>query len=731
MALINELKTVMISKKAGLDMEQLLRENPFLRPIFTRSKSPAQAKEKIRKHVMASLKKSPHSLAYYRGEKTGKYWFHTLSFKDYAAIRILDYIDHAGRRVDDMNLQGRPVESDPFTLLFFAVNQGTGGITPAFITDMRYLFRQLSGRLHPTPVSKAKIRKWMDRHPCGLDPEIMAVRKENKARILNIIIRKITRREVRSARYKFEKGTTAQEKLLIARKWWNDHKFHIRFAARTPEDLNEMLGFSLDESTLAILRQARAAGIPIFANPYYLSLMDTRPNPVSCGADFAIRQYVLYSQDLVDEFGQIQAWEKEDIVEPGKPNAAGWITPDTNLHRRYPDVAIVIPKTMGRACGGLCSSCQRMYGFQNGTLNFNHDRLRAKGNWKEHLGRLIAYFENDSRLRDILITGGDALMSADNVLEEILDSVYRMAKRKKLANEKRKPGEKFAPILRVRFGTRLPVYLPMRIQPPLVKILARFKTKAARIGIRQFIFQAHFESPMEITPETLKSVKMLNSAGWVVTNQHVFTSAASRRGHGAKLRQVMNDIGILPYYFFSVKGFRENRAAFTPNARIVQEMLEEKKTGTLQKRFHERIKRLPFDAAHITANIKHLRRDANLPFLSTDRNLMNLPGVGKSLTFRTIGITHDGRRILEFDHDATRSHSPIIEKMGKITVVESKSISGYFKQLEEMGEDLSEYESCYGYSLSETEARMPVYEYPDLSEALTPEITNLKIDSDA
>ena len=31
---------------------------------------------------------------------------------------------------------------------------------------------------------------------------------------------------------------------------------------------------------------------------------------------------------LVNEFGNIQAWEKEDIVEPNKPNAAGWIIPD-------------------------------------------------------------------------------------------------------------------------------------------------------------------------------------------------------------------------------------------------------------------------------------------------------------------------------------------------------------------------------------------------------------------
>ncbi len=102
---------------------------------------------------------------------------------------------------------------------------------------------------------------------------------------------------------------------------------------------------------------------------------------------------------------------------------------------------------------------------------------------------------------------------------------------------------------------------------------------------------------------------------------------------------------------------------------------------------------------------------AGLPFLALDRNVLNLPGVGKSLSFRTIGITPGGKRVLLFDHDHTRSHSPIIEKMPKVTVVESKSIMKYIEQMESMGEAASEYESTYGYSVSQTEAgyaRLPI-----------------------
>ena len=117
-----------------------------------------------------------------------------------------------------------------------------------------------------------------------------------------------------------------------------------------------------------------------------------------------------------------------------------------------------------------------------------------------------------------------------------------------------------------------------------------------------------------------------------------------------------------------------------------------------------------------------------LPFLSTDRNVLNLPGVGKSLTYRVIGITRYGRRVIEFDHDQTRAHSPIIHKMGKVIVIESKSISEYLRQLEDIGEEMSEYESIWGYSIGETEARLPIYEYPEYDFKITKELTNIEIE---
>ncbi|MFP4488166.1 MAG: KamA family radical SAM protein [Bacteroidales bacterium] len=723
-----DLDRIAINVKAHRVLKELLKENPVLEEIMRNARNETEALVGVKDWVTGILENRPDAYRFYKGEVKGREAFEKLEWKDFAAIRILDYIDHAGRSYEDLNLRGEQAVNNPVKMIWMAVTHGTGGAKPAFFKDMLYLFRQLAGTYERRNPEKKQLRLWMERFPSGLDPRIVKLREENRDRIIKILIDKMDAGLIKDKKYFFEEGLTRQQKVLVMTEWWKEHLFHLRFAVRTPELLNELLGYSLDPDTMKILKDAEEKGIPFFVNPYYLSLLHVRVPYFAIGADLAIRYYVLYSQQLVNEFGHIVAWEKEDLVEPGKPNAAGWILPtEHNIHRRYPEVAIMIPDTMGRACGGLCSSCQRLYDFQSGHLNFNLDKLKPKKSWDQRLEEIMSYFEEDTQLRDILITGGDALMSSDKSLVKILDAVYEMALRKKESNKQLKDGQKHAEIQRIRLGTRLPAYLPQRINDNLAGILGDFKKKASKAGIKQFLIQTHFESPMEITPEAKDGLKKLITAGWTVTNQLVFTTAASRRGHTSKLRKVLNDIGVLTYYTFSVKGYMENNFNFAPNARAVQEQIEEKTLGFIPEEFYEEIKGFPEEAENMQENISTLRQKANIPFLATDRNVLNLPGVGKSLTYRVIGITRYGRRILEFDHDPTRVHSPIIHKMGKIIIIESKSISEYLDQLAELGDNPAEYESIWGYSLGETEPRVPLYDYPDYEFEVTGEISNLEI----
>lgn len=724
----HELDQIAITVKSHMLLKELLKENPVLEEIMRNARNETEALIGVRDWVSAILAENPDAYKFYKKEAHGREAFEKLTWKDFAAIRILDYIDNAGRKFDDLNLRGEKAISNPVKLIWLAVNYGTGGAKPYFFKDMLQLFRQLCGTSERLLPDRDQVEQWMARWSYGLDPRIVKLREENRERIINILIDRMDKGEINDSKFFFEKDLSQEQKYLKMLEWWKSSLFHLRFAVRSPELLNELLGNSLDPDTMKLLHEAEDKGIPFFVNPYYLSLLHVRVPYFAIGADLAIRHYVVYTQQLIDEYGHIVAWEKEDLVKPGEPNAAGWLLPsDHNIHRRYPEVAILIPDTMGRACGGLCSSCQRMYDFQRGNLNFNLDKLMPKETWDEKLKRLVSYFEEDAQLRDILITGGDALMSSDKSLGKILDEVYDMALRKIEANKGRPEGEKYAEMVRVRLGTRLPVYLPQRVTPELVAILGNFKRKASEIGIRQFFIQTHFESPMEVTSEARDAVRQLMSSGWTVTNQLVFTAAASRRGHSAKLRKVLNEIGVLNYYTFSVKGYMENNFNFATNERAVQEQMEEKAYGKIPDKYQEAIRKFPEDAEHIVENIGELLRKSNLPFLGTDRNVLNLPGVGKSLTFRTIGITRYGRRILEFELDHTRSHSPAMQEMDKVIIIESKSISEYLQQLEDIGEDISDYESIWGYSIGETEPRSSLYDYPEYEYELTENYTNLGV----
>lgn len=639
--------------------------------------------------------------------------------------RLLEY---DGRVIHELSV-GEDVKVETLALLwrFLSGRIGEDEVSPDFALELYHQF----SRLHDGPSGvpeKEDVLRWMRRWPDGLNEQVRAIREANKERIMALLVRKIEHRPASSGRYVFPEGCSEAEKLGWVSRWWGEARFHLSMAVKSAAELNRMLDGTLSGETLRIYQQAQEKGIPVFVTPYYLSLL----NPTGKGYDdAAIRSYVIYSSRLVETFGGIRAWEREDIVEEGKPNVAGWLLPGGhNIHRRYPEVAILIPDTMGRACGGLCASCQRMYDFQSRRLNFELEKLKPKENWNTRLRKLMDYFEHDTQIRDILITGGDALMSRNATLRNILDAVCKMAVRKRQANLSRPDGEKYAELQRVRLGTRLPVYLPMRVDDELLDILRDFRQKAAEAGITQLFVQTHFQSPLEVTPESREAIRRILSTGWAVTNQLVYNVAASRRGHTAKLRKVLNSLGVICYYTFTVKGFEENYEVFAPNARSLQESAEEKAWGRLAPEAeHDFLESLD-GAPNKAVAVRQFCAAHDVPFLATDRSVLNLPGIGKSMSFALVGVDAKGRRILRFDHDRTRRHSPIIDRVHEVYIRENKPVYRYLLQLQDMGEDMGEYETLWAYTEGETERRFPFFEYPVPDFSVTSRYTNLDVGED-
>ena len=650
---------------------------------------------------------------------------HALSRSNEAANQILEMLENESKYIYELS-RGENIFIETFSLLWnFLNNKQDSFKNEDLFEDLYHLLKRAEGTEKETLFTLSRLQRHMKRWPTGLDKEIVEYREFSKNRIINLLIQKIEKRGATSSRYHFQENQNIEQKRELVSLWWNDFRFHLSMAIKSPSELNLFMGGSLSKPTMNMLNKAKSKKIPFFITPYYLSLLNTGETSFD---DNTIRSYVMYSESLIETYGNIKAWEREDTVVPGEPNAAGWLLPDGhNIHRRYPEVAIMIPDTRGRSCGGLCASCQRMYDFQSERLNFDMDALKPQLSWDKKLASLMDYFEYDSQLRDILITGGDALMSSNKALEKILDAVYRMAKRKQKDNLNRADGDKFYEIQRVRLGSRLLAYLPMRVDDELISILKNFRKKAESAGIKQFVIQTHFQSPLEITVEAKRTIEALLSAGWTISNQLVFTAAASRRGHTAKLRQTLNSLGVVTYYTFTVKGFEENSEVYAPNGRSMQEQLEEKSFGRMTTEQQRELNAIFEKGDNIAKNLNSFMKRNALPFLPTDRNVLNIPAIGKSMTFKLAGISAEGRRILKFDHDHTREHSPIIDRMGEVYIIENRSIASYLRELEKMGESTDDYASVWRYTSGDTEQVFPLFDYPDPGFKPTRQITNFRM----
>ena len=187
MTQIEQLDQIAISVKSHHLCSQLLKENPMLDEIMRNAKNETEALIGVRNWILAEIENNPKALQFYKGTATGRETFEKLEWKDYAAIRILDYVDNAGHVFKDRNLRGEVAVSNPIKMIWLAVTKGTGGAKPYFFEDMIQLFRQFSGRQkRKLPTSKL-VRQWMGRYPSGLDPRIIKLREENRERMERVL----------------------------------------------------------------------------------------------------------------------------------------------------------------------------------------------------------------------------------------------------------------------------------------------------------------------------------------------------------------------------------------------------------------------------------------------------------------------------------------------------------------------------------------------------------------
>jgi lysine 2,3-aminomutase len=261
----------------------------------------------------------------------------------------------------------------------------------------------------------------------------------------------------------------------------------------------------------------------------------------------------------------------------------------------------------------------------------------------EKLDEALDWFAEHRHLRDVLITGGDPFFLSDRRIEYMLE---RLAAMKHIIN--------------IRWGTRAPVTMPMRITDKLADRLGRYVEPGRRnVGV-----VTHIESAAEVTPELAAAVHRLRCRGIYVYNQQVFTLHTSLRFQTVANRIAMKKVGVDPYYTFYPKGKEETSDYTTPLARLLQERKEEARL-------------LPGS-------------------FRTDEPVFNVPRLGKNHVRawqdrELIAIHPDGRRVYRW-HPWEKGITPM-----KPWLYSDNSIHDYLQDLERLGEDPADYASIWYY----------------------------------
>jgi lysine 2,3-aminomutase len=228
-------------------LKLLLAENKFLSKSIEQSATNEEFKTSIKQRVSEYSKSRPHLIDCCKTGELSRSNFKKLNWKDAAALRMLDYIEYAGIRVQDPSISKKEVISDPFGQLYKALKEKDYELRVDFVMDMIMLFRQFNGKLKKSVPNKAKVMEWIDRHPSGLDPEIVALRNENRDRIIRIFIEMMDAGRIKDAKFFFEPGMSKHDKYSLMLKWSQTRLYQLRFAIRDPDVLIEMLHNSISE----------------------------------------------------------------------------------------------------------------------------------------------------------------------------------------------------------------------------------------------------------------------------------------------------------------------------------------------------------------------------------------------------------------------------------------------------------------------------------------------------
>ncbi len=274
---------------------------------------------------------------------------------------------------------------------------------------------------------------------------------------------------------------------------WNNWQWQLRNSITTVEQLAAMIHLSEEE----LLPFREKTKLPLRITPYYASLIDpdNLHQPIR-------KTMVPVGTELI-----ITPEEKAD------PLAEENMSPVPNLVHRYPDRVLFLVTGF---CSSYCRYCTRSH-----MVSKKHKNHATRSEWDQ----AIEYIKFHTEVRDVVISGGDPLTLPDHRIEYLLHKLRQI---------------KHVEIIRI--GTKVPIVLPQRITPKLVRMMRRF---------HPLFMSIHCTHPDEITPETATACKRLADAGIPLGSQTVLLKGINDNVETFKmLVHELLKIRVRPYYLY-------------------------------------------------------------------------------------------------------------------------------------------------------------------------------------
>jgi lysine 2,3-aminomutase len=300
---------------------------------------------------------------------------------------------------------------------------------------------------------------------------------------------------------------------------WRDWHWQMRNRISTAEQLARVIPMTPRQQR-TIERALERFRFSI--TPYYASLIDPEDPecPIRLQSVPSEGEMAIDSFDIEDPLN-----EDGDSVAPG-------------MTHRYPDRVLWV---IMHECAMLCRHCTRKRKVGEQPKPISDEQLDAG----------IAYLNQHTEIRDVLLSGGDPFLLADDRLEHVIRRIRAEARSVEI----------------IRFGSRVPVTMPQRITPGLVEMLRSY---------HPIYVNTHFNVPTEFTAESESALALMADAGIPLGNQSVLLRGIN--DCWALMRKLMHKLTanrVKPYYIYQcdlAEGLTHFRTTIAKGIEIIEHL---------------------------------------------------------------------------------------------------------------------------------------------------------------